>query len=180
MDGDVVVDEDDGVCGRVAVELALELSSIAGRSGSLLVLLLSLLSLSLSFWPGSAELSLSDVLDLLKSDEERPVGESNESLLLEFIFSDVRALLIICPSCTCVVCAIWPQPCPCERSVRIPGKFEDELAEAIRVVLVEVAPAAASGPPISTDCHWSGVAQPVMPALRSASAASASVMYASP
>lgn len=116
-----------------------------------------------------------EVLDRVVSDEERPVGDSNESVL-DPRFSDERALLITWPNFTLVVCAIWPQPWPCERRVRMPGKRVDELAEALWLVLVVVVPAATSGPPIKTACHWSGVAQPDTPALRSASAASASVM----
>lgn len=58
----------------------------------------------------------------------------------------------------------------------MPGKFDDELALAERVVEVELVLAPTSGPPIKTACHCSGVAQPEMPACRSASAASASTM----
>lgn len=58
----------------------------------------------------------------------------------------------------------------------MPGKLDDELADALFEVLVIVVPAAVSGPPRRTACHCSGEAQPVTPALRSASAASARAM----
>lgn len=118
------------------------------------------------------------LLEGVDCSEGRPVGDRLS--VDESILNDDFALLTTWPSCTFVVWAIWPQPWPCERSARMPGKFDDELEVALVVVLVEVEPAAASGPPISTAFHWSGVAQPLMPAARSASAAMASVMYASP
>jgi hypothetical protein len=168
--GDVELEDDFGVIDELSSSLPVELLSVSG-----FVMELSRLGVLLGLVLLELELLGLEVLERLKSDEERPVGASDESLL-ELRFSDERALLITWPSFTLVVCAIWPQPWPCERKVRMPGNCDEELAEAIRLVLVEVVPAAASGPPSSTAFHWSGVAQPVMPALRSASAARASVM----
>jgi hypothetical protein len=79
-----------------------------------------------------------------------------------------------------VVWAIWPQPWPDDFNFKMPGNWEEELADELIEVDVEEVPDAANGPPSSTACHCSGVAQPVTPALRSASAASESAMNASP
>jgi hypothetical protein len=62
----------------------------------------------------------------------------------------------------------------------MPGKRDDALAAEVVVLvpaaLVVLVLAAASGPPRRAACHWSGVAQPLTPASRSASAANAIAM----
>jgi hypothetical protein len=117
-----------------------------------------------------------DELEGYVSDDERPVGDKPEPER----FRDDWALLTIGPSWIFVVCAIWPQPWPCERSVRIPGNEELELALELADVLVVLVPEAARGPPRNAAFHWAGVAHPVTPAFFSASAAMAIAMYVSP
>ena len=98
-------------------------------------------------------LLLVPVRALFISADDRPVGESELSVDELLPLKVERALLMMLPSWTLVVLAICPQPWPCERSVRIPGKRELALEVAVELVLVVVLPAAASGPPISAACH---------------------------
>ncbi len=103
--------------------------------------------------------------------EAMPVGDD----ALEVELSELVALLTIRPSCTLLACAICPQPWPCWRSARTPAKREVE-PEVAAVVLPLMLLLVEDGPPKSTACHWSAVAQLDTPALRSCSAASASAM----
>jgi hypothetical protein len=90
---------------------------------------------------------------LFISADERAVGESELSVDELLPLKVECALLMMLPSWTLVVLAICPQPCPCERRVRTPGKRELALELAVELVLVVLLPAAASGPPISAACH---------------------------